>query len=160
MRRVAGDTANLRKPPNEPSGNAGRGVSRLAGLRAPQHQGRQAGAWRLGDGARYRRLQPAHRHNRPLRTVDRCEYLGKTRWFGAKFARGREYIFTELFTWLSEDIEIEQIAICPSHPKGRDTLGGGRLISIDEFIHEVRTAVAAKGPLRQRRDQRCCGQSS
>lgn len=27
--------------------------------------------------------------------------------FGAKFARGREYIFTELFTWLSEDIEIE-----------------------------------------------------
>lgn len=69
--------------------------------------------------------------------------------FGAKFACGREYIFTELFTWLSEDIEIEQIAICPSHPKGRDTLGGGRLVSIDEFIHEVRTAVAAKGPLRQ-----------
>jgi hypothetical protein len=68
--------------------------------------------------------------------------------FKAKFEKGRQYILAELFTWLPANLTIEQIAICASRPKARETLGGGRLISIDEFVSDVRQKIATCGPAR------------
>lgn len=68
--------------------------------------------------------------------------------FQSKFEKGRQFIIGELFSWLPPDLDMEQIAICPTHPKGRDFVGGGRLISVDEFLAEVREAVRKSGPLR------------
>lgn len=68
--------------------------------------------------------------------------------FCSKFENGRKYILTEMFNWLPADLSIEQVAICANRPKDRNTLGGGRLLSIDEFIGEVRQKVAACGPAR------------
>jgi hypothetical protein len=32
-----------------------------------------------------------------------------------------------------------------SHPKGRDTLASGKIISIDEFIFEIKQKIKARG---------------
>lgn len=68
--------------------------------------------------------------------------------FKSKFDNGRKYILSELFTWLEGDPPIDQVAICASRPKHREALGGGRIISVDEFVNEVRQKVAGCGPLR------------
>lgn len=69
--------------------------------------------------------------------------------FCSKFENGRKYILSEMFNWLPSDLSIEQVAICANRPKGRECLGGGRLVSIDEFIAEVRQKVVACGPARR-----------
>ncbi len=42
-------------------------------------------------------------------------------------------------------MEVEQVAVLISHPKGRDVLAGGRIISIDELLAEIREKVIACG---------------
>lgn len=37
--------------------------------------------------------------------------------FGKKFAAGRKYIFSDVFTWLDEQTPIDQVAMLVSHPK-------------------------------------------
>lgn len=69
--------------------------------------------------------------------------------FALKFNQGREHILPELFSWLPQETPIEQIAICVTHPKNRDTVGGGRLQSLDEFVAEVRSAVIKSGAANQ-----------
>lgn len=65
-----------------------------------------------------------------------------------KFAAARKLIFAEVFSWLPPETPLRQIAVFPSHPKGRDQIAGGRIISIDELIAEIRTKVIACGPAR------------
>lgn len=65
--------------------------------------------------------------------------------FTKKFSSARKYIFSEVFTWLDTSTEIEQVAVLVSHPKGRDMLAGGRIISIDELMTEIREKVAVCG---------------
>jgi len=69
--------------------------------------------------------------------------------FKTKFDLGRKYIFSELFTWLPDDLEVDQIAICPSRAAGRKTLGGGTLIAIDEFVAQIRDKIVECGPARR-----------
>jgi hypothetical protein len=73
----------------------------------------------------------------------------RERRFTLKFDRGRNHILEDIFSWLPHDLPIEQIAVCVTHPKGRTTLGGGRLQSLDEFIAEVRHKVIAMGSANQ-----------
>ena len=65
--------------------------------------------------------------------------------FFAKFLNARKYILPEVFSWLPPDTEIEQIAICVTHPKHRESIGGGKLISLDEFIKEVIDSIVLQG---------------
>lgn len=65
-----------------------------------------------------------------------------------KFGLGRKYIFKELFPWLPSGTRLEQIAVFPSHPRTRDVIAGGRVISIDELIDEIKSKVLKWGPLR------------
>ena len=66
--------------------------------------------------------------------------------FAKKFEAAREFIYEDVFSWLPEEkIPLRQIAIFPSHPKGRDTIAGGQILSIDEFVAEVRSQVVQCG---------------
>lgn len=65
-----------------------------------------------------------------------------------KFAAARKLIFCEVFSWLPEETLLRQIAVFPSHPKDRDTIAGGQILSIDEIIAEIRSRVIACGVAR------------
>ena len=65
--------------------------------------------------------------------------------FVKKFEAARQLILTEVFSWLPAETPLRQIAIFPSHPKGRDTIAGGQILSIDEFVAEVRSQVVKCG---------------
>ena len=58
--------------------------------------------------------------------------------FKKKFSAGVNYIFTEVFTWLDQKTKIEQIAVLTSHPRGRDKIAGGKIVSIDELLSEIK----------------------
>ena len=42
--------------------------------------------------------------------------------YAKKFRAGRQYILTELFSWLPATTRIRQIAVFISHPRGRDSI--------------------------------------
>lgn len=65
--------------------------------------------------------------------------------FEKKFSAGRKYILQDIFPWLSEKTEIDQVAILISHPQNRDELSGGRLISVDEFIAAIKEDITKLG---------------
>lgn len=62
-----------------------------------------------------------------------------------KFEAARKHIFAEVISWLSPKIPLRQIAVFPSHPKGRETIAGGQIVSIDEFVAKVRSKVVECG---------------
>lgn len=64
-----------------------------------------------------------------------------------KFQLARKYMFTEIFHWLPRSTHIEQIAVFYNHPRGRDTIAGAKIMSIDELMCEIRAKVAARGPM-------------
>jgi hypothetical protein len=55
-----------------------------------------------------------------------------------KFDAGRRYILADLFPWLERNTPLRQIAVFVSHPKGRDQIAGGAIVSIDELMAEIR----------------------
>ena len=62
-----------------------------------------------------------------------------------KFKAGRRYIFETLFPRLPKNTPIDQIAVFPSHPEGRDSIAGGRILSVDELLSEIVGSVKAAG---------------
>ena len=62
-----------------------------------------------------------------------------------KFDAGRKYILTEIFPWLPPTTLLKQLAVLITHPKGKDTIAGGTIVSIDEFMAEIRASVIACG---------------
>lgn len=68
--------------------------------------------------------------------------------YAKKFAAARKLIFSEVFSWLAPETPLRQIAVFPSHPKDRDDIAGGKIISIDELVAEVRAKVIAYGVAR------------
>ena len=78
-------------------------------------------------------------------SVDAHSWTTRETRYAKKFASGRKHILKVVFPWLPTTTPIRQIAIFPSHPKGRDTIADGKILSIDEFIAEVRSKVCACG---------------
>ena len=64
-----------------------------------------------------------------------------------KFQIARKYMFKEVFDWLPETTRIEQIAVFYNHPRGRDTIAGAKIMSIDELMAEIRDEVCKRGPM-------------
>jgi hypothetical protein len=52
-------------------------------------------------------------------------------------------LFSEIFKWLPPSTPLQQIAVFISHPKGKNTIAGGSIVSIDEFMAEVREEIVA-----------------
>lgn len=65
--------------------------------------------------------------------------------YAKKFKAGRKFILSEVFSWLPKNTKIRQIAVFISHPKGRDSIGGGTITSVDELMAEIRAKVTANG---------------
>lgn len=64
--------------------------------------------------------------------------------FEKKFERGRRFVRATIFPWLTSEVELEQIAILPA--RRSEKLGGGRVVSVDDFMKEVRDAIVKHGP--------------
>lgn len=79
-------------------------------------------------------------------SIDALSWDKREARYKKKFAAGRKYIFTDIFAWLRPSTPLKQIAVFITHPKGRDTIAGGAIISVDEFMAEVRAKVVASGP--------------
>jgi hypothetical protein len=78
-------------------------------------------------------------------SIDGYSWEKREKRFQRKFELGRKYIPTEVFPWLPPDVHIHQIAICVVRGK-RKTVGGATLLTVDEFVAEVRQAVIDEGP--------------
>ena len=78
-------------------------------------------------------------------SVDAHTWAVRERRFEKKFESGRKYIFSTVFPWLDTNTTLEQVAVIPSHPKGRNALAGGILRSIDELAAEIREQVTSRG---------------
>ncbi len=81
-------------------------------------------------------------------SIDAYSWAKKEERYKKKFRSGRKYILKELFSWLASSTLIDQIAVFPTHPKGRDRIAGGRIVSIDELVKEIRSKVVKCGPMR------------
>jgi len=63
--------------------------------------------------------------------------------FFKKISAGRKYITQNVFPWLNPDHPIEQVAIFPSG--SRESLAGGKVISIDSVVSEIKTLIKEQG---------------
>jgi hypothetical protein len=80
-------------------------------------------------------------------SIDALGWRAREARYEKKFQKAQQYMFTEVFPWLDESTEVEHIAVFYDHPKGRDTIAGGKLISIDELVAEIRKQVTKCGPM-------------
>ena len=78
-------------------------------------------------------------------SVDADTWATREKRFKKKFASGKKYIFSDVFPWLDTCTAIEQVAVIPSHPKGRNSLAGGIIRSIDELAAEIRDKMITRG---------------
>ncbi len=65
--------------------------------------------------------------------------------FKKKFDFGKQYIWSDVFPWLDKKTPIEQIAILNTSGTGK--LAGGRVVTVDEFMQEVKTEIAKLGKM-------------
>lgn len=80
-------------------------------------------------------------------SVDALSWERREERYKKKFAAGRAHIFKAVYPWLPPDTPLHQFAVFPVHPKGRDHIAGGSIISIDELAAEIRAAVSSAGPM-------------
>lgn len=78
-------------------------------------------------------------------SIDADSWDKRQRRFSKKFGAGEKYIFSDVFTWLDVDTPMDRVAVLVSHPKGRDTLAGARIQSIDELAAEIRSKIGGRG---------------
>ncbi len=80
-------------------------------------------------------------------SIDALSWHKRETRYKKKFEAGKKYILTDLFSWLPSEAEIEQVAVLVKHPKHSDVIAGGKIVSIDELMAEVRAAVIECGPM-------------
>jgi hypothetical protein len=80
-------------------------------------------------------------------SIDALGWTERAARYEKKFQLARKYMFTEVFSWLDPSTQVEQIAVFYDHPKGRDTIAGGKIMSIDELVAEIRAKVISCGPM-------------
>lgn len=81
-------------------------------------------------------------------SVDAHGWVAREVRYAKKFSAARKFVFSDIFSWLPPTTPLRQIAVFPSHPKGRDEIAGGLILSIDEVVAEIRRKVIACGVAR------------
>ncbi|MDQ2922056.1 MAG: hypothetical protein M3R52_10665 [Acidobacteriota bacterium] len=114
-----------------------------------KYQGRPPRSRRLGNGIRCRGFHPQTGtlvHYEP--SIHALSWEASEARYKKKFDLVRKYMFTALFAWLPPSTHLEQIAIFYNHLRGRDTIAGAKIMSIDELAAEIRAKVTAyaRGP--------------
>jgi len=80
-------------------------------------------------------------------SIDALPWTKRELRYQKKFEAGRKYIFKDIFPWLEPTVHLRQIAIFINHPKHKDTVAGGEVLSIDEVMAEIRNAVLGIGKM-------------
>lgn len=80
-------------------------------------------------------------------SIDALTWNNREIRYEKKFKLARKYMFTEVFDWLPNKTQIEQIAVFYNHPAGRDRIAGAKIMSIDELVCEIRMKVCERGPM-------------
>jgi len=80
-------------------------------------------------------------------SIDALPWQKREERFKKKFRFGRKYIYKDVFPWLSRETPLEQIAILVSSTIRE--LGGGKVISIDEFMRDVKSEIQKLGRMAQ-----------
>ncbi|KMQ49657.1 hypothetical protein CHISP_3441 [Chitinispirillum alkaliphilum] len=80
-------------------------------------------------------------------SIDAHSWEMREKRFAKKFNSGEKHMFTSVFPWLDPSTSLDRIAILVSHPVGRDKLCGARIMSIDEFMAQVKQKVSACGKM-------------
>lgn len=82
-------------------------------------------------------------HIEPSLDTDSWEI--RTHRFKKKFEAGKKYILMDIFKWLKGDAKIEQLAIFVTHPKNKDIVAGGQIMSVDELMKQIKDAIEKHG---------------
>ena len=78
-------------------------------------------------------------------SIDAHSWAVRENRYRKKFGAGGKYILAEMFPWVPVSTRVRQIAIFISHPKGRDAIAGGEIMSVDELMREIRAKVLSQG---------------
>ena len=78
-------------------------------------------------------------------SVDAHTWAKREERYAKKFTAARQWILSDLFSWLPPTTPLRQIPVFPTHPSGRDTIAGGQIISIYDLVAEIRQIVIDKG---------------
>lgn len=76
-------------------------------------------------------------------SLDALPWARREARFKKKFEMGRKFIHKEIFPWLGPQTSIEQLAVLATG--ARRYLGGGKVISVDEMMKEIKEHVAKLG---------------
>ena len=77
-------------------------------------------------------------------SIDAHSWAKRAERFEKKFRYGRKYIFTDVFPWLKQEkTPLEQIAMLVT--SSRKELCNAKVMSIDEFISQIKREVMALG---------------
>jgi len=80
-------------------------------------------------------------------SLDSKPWFNRESRYDKKFRAGRKYILKELFPWLKPAPRLQQFAVFPMHPKNRNKIAGGSVISIDELMAKIRERVLTHGKM-------------
>lgn len=80
-------------------------------------------------------------------SIDADNWKKREERFRKKFAMGREHIHKKVFPWLSPECPLEQVAILVSGT--RSEIGGGKVISVDEYMKTIRERIRQEGAMRR-----------
>ena len=76
-------------------------------------------------------------------SIDAHSWKKREERFEKKFRFGREYIYKDVFPWLSPDTPLDQIAMLVT--SSRSELCGAAVISIAEFMKNIKDEIQEKG---------------
>jgi len=76
-------------------------------------------------------------------SIDADSWKKREQRFEKKFRFGREYIYKDVFPWLSPQTPLEQIAMLIT--ASRKKLCGANVISIDEFMNKIKVEIQHQG---------------
>jgi hypothetical protein len=78
-------------------------------------------------------------------SIDALSWEKRQARYEKKFKAGRKYVKEEIFKWIPAECNLEQFAIFISHPNNRHEIAGGKILSLDEFMKEVKDEIAKEG---------------
>jgi len=103
------------------------------------------GGWEMElDIVGYHPTMKALVHYEP--SIDADSWKKREDLYKKKFEAGHKYI-KQLFPWLDPQQQLQQFAVFINHPKDRHEIAGGKIISIDELMAEIREKIKRKGKM-------------